>query len=182
MKIGNRRQIGILYGDNWERIYSTTLTEAATSVTISGLDGDNDEEYKLICRNINNYNGGCGYGIRLNNDAGTNYGYQMFYGLDTTLNALRETAADSMWFLNSSGLNDMQFADTLIYAKSGYVRTFLINSEGRTSGTTVGMMILIGGVWNNTADNITSLVIIAQNIGGIGVGSVIELYKKRKKI
>ena len=45
------------------------------------LNGDNDEEYQIIVRTVNSYNGVSDYGIRLNNDTATNYGFQYVYGL-----------------------------------------------------------------------------------------------------
>ena len=72
--------------------------------------------------------------------------------------------------------------EALIYAKSGYTRTVLHSSIYYASGTTVTGLEVRGSSWNNTADNITSIVIGASTTNGLGVGTSIELWKKVNKI
>lgn len=157
--------------ENWEM----------TSVTFSGLDGDTDEEYELRCRIVNGYSGSCYNYITFNSDTTAgNYGNQRFRGYSTVVAADRNTSAVTNWFLgNNSLLGQIVHNIVTIFAKSGYIRTGILeytnyigaNKEPEEVG-------LLACVWNNSADNITQIVINASQTGGIGVGSVIELYRK----
>jgi len=162
--------------NTWKKIYETTLTDAATSVTISSLDGNTDEEYILICRFIDDDTTG-GYYLRFNNDSGNNYGYQYIKGSSSTASALRDTseAQIDLGYTNTDG--NICFSKHLIHAKSGYVRTVISESAEDIATTTVTNIKSIGQVWNNTADNITSIVIGALN-DKLNIGSRIILLKK----
>jgi len=183
MRAGISNIKGNLYTGGWQLIYENLLTSAATSVTISGLDGNTDKEYKLVVRHIGGYDGGNStIYLRPNNDSGANYGYQRLVGQDSTASALQGTA--NQFFLNiNSGcaLNELHLSEHLLYAKSGYVRTLVSKAAEKISGTTVNSICLIGQSWNNTADNITSLVILANQTNGMGIGTHILLFAKRIK-
>ena len=170
---------GILGMGGFQTIYdSGELASAQTSITISNLDGDNDKEYFLIARIINGYNGGTFYYARPNNDSGSNYGFQMIRGADSTTYASR-FESDSLSDIGySASLNSLTLSETLLYAKSGYIRTAITKLAQSIVTTTVTGIKLTGQVWNNTADNITSLVIFADQSNGFGIGSRIILMKK----
>jgi len=156
---------------------SGELAEAATSVTISGLSGDTDEEYELITRVVNGYNGAIGIYIRPNNDTGANYGEQNLYASNTTITASRD-ASSAIWIGYPAALGNLSFTHTKIHAKSGYQRTTLTKKCTDVTGTTVGYVWTRGDTWTNTADEITSLVIFANQTNGLGIGSRIILLKK----
>jgi len=162
----------------WQKVYEETLTTAATSKTISGLDGNTAEQYKIILRAINGYSGVVNYGIRPNNDSGANYGYECILGQGSTVTAGSETAATSLWFGRAEALNQLSHSIGILYAKSGYVRTMITLGAEAIAGTTITRAIYIPSVWNNTANNITSLVIYATQANGLGVGTFIGLYKR----
>jgi len=158
----------------WKRVYQNTLVGATQSVTISGLDGDTDILYWAIIRVvvgtfITIY-------LRPNNDSGSNYGYQSLYGRDTNTFALRQTTSSGLVIGDGVG-NDVLFKG-LLYAKSGYERT--LNGESMTgvTGTTINTTYKIDSVWNNTASNITSLVVAASVANGLEGGTFIELWKR----
>jgi hypothetical protein len=69
-----------------------------------------------------------------------------------------------------------------LYAKSGYVRTALIDGCNNVATTTVADIWMLGGSWNNTADNITQLDIVSSQANGLGIGTVIELWAFRRKV
>jgi hypothetical protein len=162
----------------WEKVFDSTLSSASTSITISGLDGDQDLEYKLSARIVNGYNGQALYYARPNNDSGgANYGYQGIYGINTDATASRSTTS-AFRLGDCSAINYINQSETTIHAKSGYVRTAIIKQCSSITGTTVNDIDLMGMSWNNTADNITSLVVLADQNLGIGIGSQITLYKK----
>jgi len=161
----------------WEKFYETTLTSATTSITISGLTGNTDIEYKLVARIINDYNGAAYYYVRPNNDTGSNYGFQYIQGSNTTKEAGRYTDS-KLQFTQASALGNIGFAELSIQSKSGYVRTVITEYPRNISGTTIEDINLTGQVWNNTADEITSLVVYASQTNGLGVGTNITLYRK----
>jgi hypothetical protein len=49
----------------------------------------------------------------------------------------------------------------------------------RAAGTSMQYVGTRGGIWNNTTDEITSLVFYADQANGIGVGSHIEVWARR---
>jgi len=158
----------------WRLAYSTTLTEAATSVTISSLTGDTDVMYRLNIRSS-----GIGSGewlLYLNNDSGSNYGFQMLKGANTTPSAYR--AAYTGMYLSGNGLNtDIGQFEGFLYAKSGYLRTMVSSFADGIATTTVTSDGLFGNVWTNTADEITSIVLNGGGANTLGIGTVIELWK-----
>lgn len=157
------------------------LPYAQTSITISGLDGDTDEEYMLICRLVNGATAATELKLRPNNDSGSNYGYQFLRAYSTTVEANRSTSYTGT-FVNYANQNNLSFSETIIYAKSGYLRTMISKQSWSIIGTTVTDIVITGNSWNNTTDNITSLVIYADQTNGLGIGTVIELYRKIKKV
>ncbi len=168
---------GQLYYGGWQLISDVLLASAATSYTFSNLDGNTDEEYMIVAQIINGYNGALGYSLTINNDTGANYGTQYLSGINTTAAAARNTSASSISFGNGDALGDFNLTKTIIYAKSGYVRTLLTKfTWGAT--TTIGGVQFWGGSWNNTADNITRLDIIASQANGLGIGTHLFLFKR----
>ena len=163
----------------WERIYDSTLSSAATTVTISDLEGDTDVIYRLILRLKNDNASASLYNIRYNNDSGSNYGKQYLTGVASVAAAGRQTANTAQLVMTITALdqNFLAFSDNLMYAKSGYERTVLSETTEDVNGTTVNTIALNGGSWSNTADEITSIVVSASQADGLGVGSVIELYR-----
>lgn len=179
MKLGSVNPYSFKY-DGFVKAWEYTATEAQSSLTISGLNGDVDEEYILESKVVNGYNGACSYLVRPNNDTGTSYGYQLFDGTDSTASASRG-AAGFLGLAYAGALNNIASGTMRLFAKSGFVRTCLVNQARSIATTVVASILSMGWSWNNTADNITSLVIAAAETGGIGVGSKFILYKKARK-
>jgi hypothetical protein len=160
----------------WERVYSNTLTSAATTVTISGLTGNTDCVYKLIAYFNNSSASASDFQIRPNNDSGSNYGFQRLVGNNATVAASRNTSVTGLNFAYAAASNVCP-AEILIYAKSGYERTAIGTRPNSISGTTVTEIGKWGQSWNNTADEITSLVVFGSISNSLGIGTNIELYK-----
>jgi hypothetical protein len=161
----------------WENIYDNTLTEAATSVTISSLSGNQDIEYKLEARVVNGYGRSIDVKTQLNADTGSNYGYQQLYGNNATAGASRNTSTTGTSPCNIASGNRGMFQD-IIYAKSGYIRTGIQEDVDNINTTTIATTVIRGWSWNNTADEITSLVILADQANGLGVGTNIRLWRR----
>lgn len=152
-----------------------------TIVVIPNLNGDTDEEYELRCRFVNSIASACYYHIYPNNDTtSSNFGLQILYAINTAYTADRSTAAAGVYltYAQASDSGKLVQCKTDIFAKSGALRTFLNRSIEKVSATTVSAVHISSSAWNNTADNLTSLVISADQINGLGPGSIIELYRK----
>ena len=67
-----------------------------------------------------------------------------------------------------------------IYAKSGYIRTVILNDVSNISGTTVSRINTAGHSWSNTADNITNMIIYNDAANGLGVGTNINMQENRQ--
>ncbi len=175
---GDVRVSGSLRAGVWQLIYETDITTNTNGVTISGLDGDVDKEYEIITRIRAGAATGGSFFIRPNNDAGTNYGWQMFYGAGSTPTAASYVDNLGLFIGNSSSAGNLSTGRFTLYAKSGYPRTY-IGEWVRTNGGAAVYAGTAGGVWNNSADNITSLTIYPNITDGIGVGSHIEVWARR---
>lgn len=164
--------------NTWQEIYRNEFTSTtATSITISGLKGNTDVLYRLRTRIVNGTNTASYIFLKMNADGGTNYGYQYLLGYITTVLAGRGT--DTNMGMGCIGVlkNELGSSESLIYAKSGYVRTALTKRSESVSGTTLGQTILLGFSWNNTADEITSILVSSDQVNCIGSGSIISLER-----
>ena len=80
-------QAGVL-----QKAYENTLSSAATSVILSGLDGDVDLNYRLIARVVANNSSSGYFCLRFNSDSGNNYNDQYLDGSTTTVTASRNAS------------------------------------------------------------------------------------------
>lgn len=171
---------GTIYGNEWQMIYdSDNLSSAATSLTISNLDGNTDKEYRLVSRLVSGA-ANTNFYVRPNNDAGTGtFGEQWINGSGSTLSAFRQTTGIGFYNHYSSNPSGyLNFSDLNLYAKSGYIRSGITHYADGITGTTIGNAGTVAGCWNNTTDNITSIVIAADQTNGLGVGSRFILMRR----
>lgn len=152
------------------------VTNEVPSVTFSGLDGDVDQIYLLFGRAVG---GALGFGdVRLRPN-GVTTNQRTIGALSGGTGVVPSVFSDTGLVVATVGfiaLGDaLDFAAT-IYAKTGYRRMVLSESM-----TDIGSMFVtqLGGSWDDTATNITSLV-IAPDSDNFGVGSEFWLYKYRQ--
>jgi len=162
----------------WAPVYEEILTEAATSKTINNLDGNTAGQYLFKCRIRNGYAGGVAFNLRLNGDSGTNYDRNQIYGDGASALASSGTGTTAISIGSGTALNQQSLQKGYLYAKSGYARQCVNEFIDRASWGVIGRIFISGWWWNNTADNITSLVIIASQTNGLGVGTYIGLFKR----
>ena len=164
--------------NGFQKVYETTLGMAASSITISGLNGNTDVEYMMESRIIRD---GAGADVlRLNNDSTANiYGYQCLSAGSTTLYPSR-TPDNCLIGLSSELAATVAYAKVHIYAKSGFTRTATAIQVHRINGTTVTYTALWGLVYNQTSNNITSMTITAS-ANNMDVGTYLALYAKRAR-
>jgi hypothetical protein len=158
----------------WQEIYRNELVSAATSVTISGLTGNTDVLYRIKTKQIG-ISGGSSINVRPNNDSGSNYGYQYLNGT-ATAGAARGTDGSLNRFGNGADAGHIGMAEGLLYAKSGFVRTAIVTESYDVDGTTIGGLLYWGDSWNNTTDEITSLVFYSAT-NGMAIGTEIVLER-----
>jgi len=145
--------------------------------TTALINGDTDEEYKLVTE-LSGIGSDSLYSMRFNSDSGSNYGYQRIYGGSTTIGASRGTGNTIYLSQSYVGSGEVCLNETLLYAKSGYVRTMLIQDESSVNGTTVEYMYNTGYSWNNTTAPVASVNLSSDISNGINIGSKIILYRK----
>jgi len=156
---------------------SGELASDTNTYEITGLDGDADIEYQLIVRYIQP--GAVNLLLNFNNDTGANYGKQFIFGRDTTAQSIRFTGQGEIRITQavSGSSGDIAFSNSHIFAKSGKERTLINMNCADVSGTTIINVEKSSSVWNNTADNLTSMQ-FSQSTGDIKAGSRFILLKK----
>jgi len=159
----------------WERVCDYTVSGAAiSSYQVTGIAGNTYPIYRVRVRGVDKDTVGAWY-LRMNNvsTAGI-YGYQLLYGTDTTAGA--ERATYPAFFIGATADDSaLTMSDTLLYIKSGFVRTGLSSISTNISTTTVTAQYLFGSVFNNTADEITTFDFVPQaDKFNIGTNIVVE--------
>ncbi len=164
--------------DTWIKIYDNTLAANTTKVTIAGLDGDTDEFYKLEFHGINNFAGANGVRIRLNDDAGNNYGreYNIVQGGVNAPGA--NEPSTYLYGIDWTAANQVSWNETVFWTPTNYERLAITQFVGRASGTNVGRATRVGAIWSNTVANITSITFTSDNALGMKIGTTIILYKR----
>lgn len=162
----------------WHLVTSTILSSAATSTTISSLTGDTAKEYRILFRAVNGYAGANVYSLRPNNDSGSNYGHQNVTGNSGTMACSRNTSATGFVIGEGAASGDMCISEIFLHAASGYRRLMLCKHSMSVSGTTVTQINDYASVWNNTANEITSLVFLSNQTNGLGIGTQIIIYRR----
>jgi len=159
------------------------MTAPTNSVTVSGLDGDVDEEYKVYAYFRTDQSSATNFRIALNNDTTyTNYGAQQLNGSNTTVAAWRGQATSYYLYAGSADTtSSYSLCVGILYAKSGFERIFQSNLflNGVVGGDpeTIGYVLSNASSWSNTHDNITSLV-FSPHQGNFAVGTRIIVMKK----
>jgi hypothetical protein len=170
-----------LTAGTWVVHYENTLSSAATAVTVSGLNGDVDEDYLVVTRLISNGTNVSGAMYPNNDTTAANHGYQRIYAVSgNTTGANRATSTAGFVMATPGGSGKSGFGVYRVHAKSGYLRMMTSEHVTDITNLTVGGFLQLSGVWNNTADNITSFVFTASAANGFGIGSYFLVMKKVK--
>lgn len=160
-------------------IYRNTLAAAATTITITGLDGNTDLQYYLACRIVNGYAGSLIYTLTFNSDTATNYGYQFLYGANTTLTASRSTFAGII-IGGADNQNEISNVDGIIYPVSGSERCMILtDNRAANVAATISRYDSSSQAWLDTSNNITQIVITASQTNGFGIGTMINLWARK---
>lgn len=149
---------GTAYG-TFKRLKSVLLTSSVSTIDITGLNGDTDIEYEIHA--FLNMGATCNVNFQFNNDTGNNYKI----AASTTSNFLQAASAIT---------TNYAFVKMNLYSKTGNKRIMIGNSIAANV-----VASLVGGWWNNTTDNLTSIKFIQSEAATFDAGTRIEIYARR---
>jgi hypothetical protein len=154
--------------------YTVTGSAAASISTGNILNGNEDGWYTVIL--LHDASGTSYPKLNFNADTGNNYGVRGITGSNTTV--ADYNAASNAGILIGESTNGLQgFSVSRVYAKSGAVRLVNVNYVRLINGTTVNGVVCLGGVWNNTADNIVSIQVVDGGGTYLDVGTRLIVLK-----
>jgi len=167
MSIENKIKAGILEG--WEVVTKIDIETGVSSVTIDGINGDEDTVYLLVTL-FKNPTGTNAY-VLLKPNGNIVGSWEYLYASGTSIGANSLTD----WNIANIYAGQQTFAVTIFYAKTG-VRRRYIGHESRE----VQVMVLRSGVWDDTTTPVTSLTLDSGVAGAMGAGSMVLLCKLSK--
>ena len=154
----------------YEKIATTTLGSAASSITFSSIAATYTD---LRVTFVGASTGGANLRLQLNTDTGTNYSKTNLYGRGATADSARSTSAGPIYLTDDGITSTPHFyaIDLFSYAGSTY-KTFLWEGSEDNNGS--GSVVRGVGLWRNTAA-ITS-VILYDNGNTFNTGTTATLY------
>jgi hypothetical protein len=150
----------------------------ATDYDVTNLDGDVDMEYFIIVKIVNQSGGAANYSIRLNNDSGTNYGFNEIHGSGGSAGSSEGTGQTALGIGKSSNDGRRSFFQGWMYAKSGDLRYLSGVHTRDINGDDIDEVRTEVGTWVNTTDKITSLRFHSDAANGLGIGTRIEVWTR----
>jgi len=150
---------------------SITFTAAASSIEISGLNGDS-YDYMISITIIPNAAGStetCR--IIFNGDSATNYGEKYLYFDYSTIDMSTSSGNSSINLTNNFSLTDEGYFIGRITAKTGQPRTIKgISYYNKATSQTSSYVV---GIWSNTSDTLTSLKLFKD----FKIGSEVSMWR-----
>ncbi len=155
---------------------------AATSLTLSGLNGDADILYEVMGRILKDASTGH-VTFQLNADATAgNHAWANVINYSGTITGGASVSDTQIYYEDGTSNQRLVASDHLdfffrLFAKSGVQRRLLGRATARISNGSLLLGYDFIGEWKNTSTNLTSIKIIsgAGNIGGLG--SFIRAYR-----
>ena len=150
----------------------------------TGLDGDTDEQYHIISRQIGGPVNQDYIRFSINEDNVANpgvYGIQRLYASNNTGGAVRGTASSYGLINYTYTAGATSLGEYTFYAKSGNARTWTGSFTGEFE-TTYNETEEQGTVWNNTVDNVVSFQGFGVVDNHIGAGSRLIIVRNAHAI
>ena len=168
MKFGKLQPQGKVEFDGYQELMNWTSAGSESSVSLT-VDGDTDMEYVIEARNLNpTYS----ISMRFNNDSGNNYGYQRLLNSGGSISANRNSGSACNLAMESCySIKTLSVLNGLIKIDNMFNNTY-------SSGTTIGLLILWGFVYNSTS-NITSIIFATE--GNFTAGTNIRVLGRRAR-
>jgi len=155
----------------WNLVSETVLSEAATSIEVTGLTGNTANVYKF--RLVLKINTTTTIGIILNGDTTASYSLLKLQN-SGSITVYRTTIASSMHDVTYPVGHDV-FLDGYLHARTGQPRALEYTSSFISSSPLYSLDA--GEIWNNTTDTLTSLKIFAAIANGLGTGTTFAIWK-----
>ena len=164
--------------ETWNIIADVTLSATASSIEITGLNGDVDYLYwikgKLVATDTT------GSYLVLNNDSATNYGLQRLIA-ESTFSAYGGylNGIFTGRILYGTLTSKLTTFECFIYAKSGLERMALLSVLESGGGDYIHGIRSKAYIWNNTSDTLTSLKIYSSAANRFGTNTSIQVWTLR---
>jgi hypothetical protein len=154
----------------YEKIATTTLVSAASSVTFSSLGSYTD----IVIVSVPSItSGSAGVRIRFNSDTGSNYSQTDIYGngtiADSTLDSNRTSGKLTNTISPSTNFNFNLLVNVMNYSNATTYKTYLARGNIASGGTEA-----VVGLWRNTAA-ITDIQLFSA-ASTFAIGSTFTLY------
>lgn len=158
-----------------QRIYSNTLSSDATTINITGLDGNVDKFYKITGYIKNAYSGTLGVSFTFNGDTSSAYtilGIKNTIGTITSYSNIGSSGVNIPLFnIGNTGYNYFEIELNAIGAK----KTGFLKENNYICDPYLNSNI----IWDAGAANLTSMTFTGNQTNGLGIGTNIEIYARR---
>ena len=156
----------------YEKIATTTLGSAASSITFSSIAAS-WTDLKLVLVSTASVNG-VGLNLQFNSDTATNYSLTRLGGDGASAYSNRSTSINSIRLAsngNSSTIPNLYNIDVFSYAGSTYKTTLSTASEDINGSGTVSNVV---GLWRSTAA--ITRIDLSPSSGNFNTGTTATLY------
>lgn len=160
-------------GQLWQIESKIVLSATATSIEFTGLNGDNEKEYKIIGRFLGYSN--TSFDLFLNSYSSGSYGWQHVKGEGAVLTADRTDSADTIYLGSIDSTTVYNYAICHIFTETGFDRMAFVMSLEKASGTSIGYIIDAAYILNQSTATITSIKIE----GNMRTNTQIELWRRK---
>lgn len=170
---------------DWQLLREVTATSSVTSISVQGFSAGSGfagrAELKVVINSVG-FSSTDTARLRFNGDTGANYGYLLTPSFCVNcISTIGNTASSlGLQTVNTQGPEPMH-CDLSIMNRLATRK--IISGQCITASSTATLapnIIQIGGVWNNTAAQITSIELLADGATTIAAGSRISVYGKRE--
>ena len=166
----------------YEKISKVTLSGTASTVEISGLEGDSFSQIiitsYIVVNTVSNIL------MVINGDSSGSYGYQLVAGTASTVFASRLTSQTSILYgiaTNSPATTtayEKTITDMTLYSKTGNERTGVLTFLKSTSGSYSRGNWALSYIWSNSTDSITSIKFYTSD-GSMMTGTTFTLWGRQ---
>lgn len=174
-------QAGVVVASGIRTVMDYTVSTDCTNFTISSLTGDTDEEWYIHCLWKKNGSDDANFGIQPNADTGANYGFRTMYGAgasESNVLTYVNNAYTYLWMGRADTDHYYSQGYGRMNTKTGFIRQLMGLFSRDLTGATANGLYTMTDVWNNTVDEITSMLFLCSVSNGIHAGSRVFAYKR----
>ena len=156
-------------------IAETTLTATASSIEFTGLNGETDEIYEIIC-NIKGYATGTMW-MYLNSDSqANNYGFQQYYAYGISIGVSRNLSVTAVriGFVGYDTTTSLYNKNKMIIYANNSIKLFLGEINNNIGDTYIYSCQKWASVWNNSG-TLTSM----KFTGSFDPDTNVQIWSKR---